>query len=68
MKTASASRAKAMQSIGLAEIEDAIDAKTLQRARDLCARGQVIEIDVNGSGTVIVSRVKGRAERGPTST
>jgi superfamily II DNA or RNA helicase len=52
-----------MLAFGEAEIGRTIEARTLERGRELVARGQVLEIDVNTNGSVIVSRVKGTKPR-----
>lgn len=52
-----------MLAFGEIEIARTIEASTLQRGRDLFARGRVLETDVNTNGSVIVSRVKGSKPR-----
>ena len=48
---------------GLVDIARSIELATLARGRIVHARGQVIDVDVNDGGTVIVGRVRGSEPR-----
>src|ERR1700680_3823714 len=52
-----------MLAFGPADIARTIGSATLARGRTVHARGQVINVDVNDGGTVIVGRVRGSEPR-----
>ena len=52
-----------MLAFGPIDIARSIEPATLARGRIAHARGQVIDVDVNDGGTVIVGRVRGSEPR-----
>jgi superfamily II DNA or RNA helicase len=52
-----------MLAFGPVDIARSIEPATLARGRTVHARGQIVDVDVNGAGTVIIARVRGSEPR-----